>query len=212
MILNPAFRMGSCDLESPSGLTVQVNANGSTRRMKHRDILLNLFLGNEAEGGPANIYLRRLGDEAAAVPLLGTCSRSAVRCDKRSLTLSGDWRGIRFVVTMVLAESAPAWFWHVALENQSGKAETLDLIYIQDLALADKARCGLTNITSATTWIMLHCLIPNGACFSRLARTNTWAGVTPGARSVPWGVASVSRPMPCRSTASRRGQAQHPLR
>ena len=137
MILNPPFRIGPCDLKSPSGLTVQVNANGSIRRMKHRDILLNLFLGNEAEGGPANIYLRRLGDEAAAVPLLGPRSQSAVRCDKRSLTLSGDWRGIRFMASMVLAESAPAWFWHVALENQSDKAETLDLIYVQDLALAD---------------------------------------------------------------------------
>jgi len=104
--------------------------------MKHRNILLNLFLGNEVEGGPANICLRRLGDEVPAIPLLGRRSPSALQCDKRSLTLSGDWRGIRFVATMVLAESASAWFWHVALENQGGKAETLDLIYVQDLALA----------------------------------------------------------------------------
>ncbi len=119
---------------------MQVNANGSIRRMTHGRILLNLFLGNEVEGGPANIYLRRLGDEAAAVPLLGPRSSSAVSAVRRangSLTLSGDWRGLRFKASMVLAESAPAWFWHVALENQSGKAETLDLIYVQDLALAD---------------------------------------------------------------------------
>jgi 1,2-beta-oligoglucan phosphorylase len=137
MIFNPSARMGPCDLESPSGLTVQVNANGSIRRMKHRDILLNLFLGNEVEEGPANIYLRLLDDEAAAIPLLGPRSRAAVRCDKQSLTVSGDWRGVRFVASMVLARSAPAWFWHVALENESGRAETLDLIYVQDLALAD---------------------------------------------------------------------------
>ena len=116
---------------------MQVNANGSIRRMKHRDILLNLFLGNEAEGGPANIYLRRLGGEVSAIGLLGPRSQSAVRCDKRSLTLSGDWWGIRFMASMVLAESACAWFWHVALENKGDKAETLDLIYVQDLALAD---------------------------------------------------------------------------
>jgi hypothetical protein len=86
-------------LESPIGLTVQVNANGSIRRMNHRDILLNLFLGNQVEGGPTNIYLRRLGDEVEAVSLLGPRSPAAVRCDKRSLTLSGEWRGIRFVVS-----------------------------------------------------------------------------------------------------------------
>ncbi len=47
--------------ESPSGLSVQVNANGSIRRIDHRDIILNLFLGSEIEGGPANVYLRRHG-------------------------------------------------------------------------------------------------------------------------------------------------------
>jgi len=36
-------------IESPSGLRVQVNANGSIRRMDYRDILLNLFLSNEIE-------------------------------------------------------------------------------------------------------------------------------------------------------------------
>ena len=41
------------------------------------------------------------------------------------------------MASMVLAESACAWFWHVALENKGDKAETLDLIYVQDLALAD---------------------------------------------------------------------------
>jgi cellobiose phosphorylase len=137
MALNPPFHSGPRDLNSPSGLTVQVNANGSIRRMTHGRILLNLFLGNEVEGGPANIYLRRLGDEAAAVPLLGPHSCSAVRCDKGRLTLTGDWRGLHFMASMVLAESTPAWFWHVTLENQGRKAETLDLIYVQDLALAD---------------------------------------------------------------------------
>ena len=41
------------------------------------------------------------------------------------------------MTSLVLAESAPAWFWHLALENHGDEAETLDLIYVQDLALAD---------------------------------------------------------------------------
>ena len=68
---HPSSPVGPSHLESPSGLTVQVNANGSIRRMDHGDILLNLFLGNEVEGGPANIYLRRHGEKVEAVPLLG---------------------------------------------------------------------------------------------------------------------------------------------
>jgi 1,2-beta-oligoglucan phosphorylase len=123
-------------LESASGLSVQVNANGSIRRMDHQDIILNLFLGNEMEGGPANLYLRRHGEAIEAVPLLGPRSPAAVHCDERELRASGAWQGIRFVVSLVLAASDPAWFWHVDLENIGGVAATLDLIYAQDLALA----------------------------------------------------------------------------
>jgi cellobiose phosphorylase len=123
-------------LESPSGLRMEINANGSIRRVDYQDILLNLFLGNEAEGGPANVYLRRHGAPMEAIPLLGPLSPAAVRCDGRSLTASGEWRGLRFTVALVLAESAPAWFWQVALENAGDAAETVDLIHVQDLGLA----------------------------------------------------------------------------
>ena len=128
-----------CNLESASGLAVQVNPNGSIRRMSCGGTLLNLFLGNEVEGGPANIYLRRHGDEVAATALLGPQGHSAVQCDSRSMALSGESRGIRFLASLALAESASAWFWHLAFENCSDKAETLDLFYVQDLALADYA-------------------------------------------------------------------------
>lgn len=124
-------------LESPSGLIVQVNANGSIRRMDHRDIILNLFPGTEIEGGPANLYLRRQGVSAIdAMPLLGPCSPAAVRIDASGMVVSGEWQGILFRVALVLAQSAPAWFWHVVLQNTGKTVETLDLIYAQDLGLA----------------------------------------------------------------------------
>jgi cellobiose phosphorylase len=122
-------------LESPAGLSVEVNANGSIRRMDHDDILLNLFLGTEMEGGLANLYLRRLGGAVAATPLLGPQSPAAIHVDQRGMTVFGEWQGIGFHVSLVLARSAPAWFWHVALQNTTGEAE-VDLIYTQDVALA----------------------------------------------------------------------------
>ena len=129
-------QQGPFGLRSPSGLAVQVNANGSIRRMDQGAILLNLFLGNALEGGPANLYLRRLGEPVEAIPLLGPRSPARVGRDGNRLTLSGLWQRIRFKVTLTLAESAPAWFWHVTLENTGDQAVTLDLIHTQDLALA----------------------------------------------------------------------------
>ena len=133
---NPPLFVGPCRLESPSGLTVRVNSNGSIQRLDHADILLNLFLGNEVEGGPANLYLRRQGKEVAAVPLLGPLSPSAVCCDNGSLTLKGEWQGIHYVLALVLAKTSSAWFWHVSLENTGANTETVDLIYAQDIGLA----------------------------------------------------------------------------
>ena len=124
-------------IESPSGLKAEVNANGSIRRMDCGDIMLNLFLGNEVEGGPANIYLRRTGAEVEAIPLLGPCSPASFQIDEQGLIACGEWQGVRFQLRLVLAQSAPAWFWHVALENIGIETVTCDLIYTQDLGLAN---------------------------------------------------------------------------
>lgn len=123
-------------LQSPSGLSVQINANGSIRRMDHRDILLNLFLGDEVEGGLANLYLRRRGKTIDSVPLLGPSSPSCIGIEGNRLVVSGEWREIRYRVSLVLAESAPAWFWHVCLDNVGNKVALVDLVFAQDTALA----------------------------------------------------------------------------
>jgi cellobiose phosphorylase len=121
---------------SPSGLSVELNANGSVRRMDCGDILLNVFLGNEAEGGLANVTLRRLGATAEAIPLLGPDSPASYQFCDRGLVACGTWGSLAFRLRLVLAESAPAWFWHVELENTGTEAVTCDLIHTQDLALA----------------------------------------------------------------------------
>ena len=110
-------------VESPSGLSVQVNANGSIRRIDHGDIILNLFLGTEIEGGPANLYLRRHGASIESMPLLGPAQsrgRPSRRARAPRSTASGS--DVRFMSSLVLAQSAPAWFWHVTLENTGDAA------------------------------------------------------------------------------------------
>ncbi len=123
-------------LSSPSGLSLECLANGSIRRMDHGDIMLNLFLGNEMDGSLANLHLRRLGSTVESIPLLGPCSPASWQNDERGLYYRGSWREIIFRVRLVLAESAPAWFWHVELENTGDAPVTCDLIHTQDIGLA----------------------------------------------------------------------------
>ena len=122
--------------ESPSGLCLQVNTNGSIRRFDHRDVILNLFLGSEIEGGPANVYLRRHGTSIECVPLLGPRSRGAVCVDEHGLAVRGEWNGVAFTLSLTLARSAPVWLWRGTLENKGADPVLVDLVYSQDLALA----------------------------------------------------------------------------
>ena len=125
-------------LASPSGLRAEINANGSLRRLDCDAISLGLFVGNEVEGGPANLYLRRHSDKIEWTPLLGPSSRTRFHTDAASgrLVGVGTWLGINYSVTLVLAASKPAWFWHVRLENTGATSQQVDLTYAQDVALA----------------------------------------------------------------------------
>ncbi|MBI5615815.1 MAG: hypothetical protein HY943_05970 [Gammaproteobacteria bacterium] len=123
---------------SAAGLRLELNANGSLRRLDHGDIMLNLFVGTEMEGGPANVYLRRRQGSAAsaAVPLLGPHSPARFIFDGQGLTAHGTWQELAFELRLVLAADAPAWFWHLAVENTGREAASFDLLYAQDFALA----------------------------------------------------------------------------
>jgi cellobiose phosphorylase len=123
-------------IASPSGINVEVNSNGSIRRIDHGDIMLNLFLGNEAEGGPANIHLRRLDSRVESTPLIGPGSPAAFEIRPDGMTACGKWGDIAYRARLILAGSAPAWFWHVELENTGNSTVTCDLIHTQDIALA----------------------------------------------------------------------------
>lgn len=121
---------------SPSGMSAEIHANGSIRRMDCDDIMLNVFLGTEAEGGLTNIYLRRVGETVESIPLIGPGSPASWQPDERGLYATGQWGDIAFRVRLVLAESAKAWFWHVELENTGTNTITCDLIHTQDIGIA----------------------------------------------------------------------------
>jgi cellobiose phosphorylase len=126
------------EVSSPSGMRAEINANGSLRRFDCGPISLALFVGNEIEGGPTNLYLRCHAETIEWVPLLGPQSRTRFGTDPESGKLLGvgAWRGINYSIALVFAQSAAAWFWHVRLENTNSRPQLLDLTYAQDLALA----------------------------------------------------------------------------
>jgi cellobiose phosphorylase len=125
---------------SASGMRVDINANRSLRRFDCGSICLNLFIGNEMEGGPTNLYLRRLGGDAPPtwIPLLGPSSptRFIAQLAPHGLLGEGSWLGMEYRLSLQLADRMPVWFWHLQLTNTTSAAQQFDVTYAQDLALA----------------------------------------------------------------------------
>lgn len=124
-------------LESPAGLTAELLENGAVRRIDYGDTIVNLFIGNELEGGVANLFLRRLNADAVQyIELLGPRSPTRFKRSGDTWTGRGEWAGIRYTVQLRFAAASPAWFWQVSLENSASSAQQVDVVYVQDVALS----------------------------------------------------------------------------
>ena len=97
-------------LSSPSGLRAEINANGSLRRLDCGAITLSLFVGNEVEGGPTNLYLRR-PDTTERTALLGPSSPTRFDLDANGrLVGTGRWQDIEYSLTLALAQGRNSRF------------------------------------------------------------------------------------------------------
>ena len=124
--------------ENSARLSVQMCANTALQRIDAAGVMLNLFPGNEVEGGPANIWLRLTeGESVQAVPLLGPQSPLVRVAALPDFTLQGQWQGLHLQLQLRLAASTSAYFWHLHVENRGALARTIDLSHVQDVGLSD---------------------------------------------------------------------------
>ncbi|MFO1338738.1 MAG: hypothetical protein U1F53_10980 [Burkholderiaceae bacterium] len=131
-------------IASPSGLAASFNDNGSLRELRYgADLCLHLFPGNTLEAGSTQLVLRRWDGPAAAgapdrvLPLLGPHSPARWFAGGDRCVARGEWDGLAFELSLVLAAGAPVWFWHLGLQHARGTGPvTVDLLLQHDLALA----------------------------------------------------------------------------
>jgi CRISPR-associated protein Csx3 len=140
-------------IASPSGLAASFNDNGSLRELRFgADLCLHLFPGNTLEAGSTQLVLRRWHGPTASgapdrvLPLLGPHSPARWFAGGDRYLARGEWGGLAFELSLVLAAGAPVWFWHLGLHHAHGSAPvTVDLLLQQDLALAPHAALRLNE-------------------------------------------------------------------
>ena len=123
---------------STTGLQARLQAHGALERLQCGALGINLFPASALEAGLANLWLRCHADDGQLqpVPLLGPASPGRQHAAGGRVWQQGHWQGVDYRVELVLADSADAWFWHVHLANTGTRALRLDLVYLQDVALA----------------------------------------------------------------------------
>ena len=123
--------------ESPAGLVVHVNANGSIRRMEHGDIVLNLFPGTRSRAGRPTSICGGSAPTSRRRHSSGRGARSRPRLDAAGLRAPASGTGSASPSTLVLAaDSARVVLARHASRTRTDAAVTVDLVYAQDLALA----------------------------------------------------------------------------
>ena len=130
-------------VRNPAGLEAELLSHGALRRLMFGPgLMLNLFLGNELEGGPANVWLRRRDEHQPGggwriVPLLGPRSPLNVHTDEGAFEMRGEWDGLALRLQLRLAADEPVLFWHIQAANLGDAACEISPVLVQDVGLAD---------------------------------------------------------------------------
>lgn len=127
-------------------LRALLQPHGGLHKLGSDDLTVNLFPASALEAGPANLWLRFLPADGPVtdggavaippVPLLGPAAPGRARQADQRAWHEGFCGAVHYQLELVLAEHTPAWFWHVQLHNTGPVPLRLDLVYLQDVALA----------------------------------------------------------------------------
>ncbi|WP_414838564.1 GH36-type glycosyl hydrolase domain-containing protein [Carnobacterium sp. TMP28] len=117
--------------------TATFSAQGDLLTLLYDGVMVNQLIPGPLDASIMNIYLRKtINNQIMVQPLIGRDSTSTFSVADKTVRWTGKWKEIDYQVTFYLANETD-WFWKVALEG-SEKAE-VDVIYAQDIGLADKA-------------------------------------------------------------------------
>ncbi|WP_457322719.1 GH36-type glycosyl hydrolase domain-containing protein [Roseateles sp. P5_E11] len=122
------------------GLEAELLSHGALRRLMFGPaLMLNLFPGNELEGGPANVWLRRrdAGGNWRIAALLGPLSPLSAHTDEGAFEMRGEWDGLALRLQLRLAADEAVLFWHLQAANVSDTACEIAPVLVQDVGLAD---------------------------------------------------------------------------
>ena len=118
--------------------------NGSIKSIKVAPIRISLKPATPFSKSGANLYLRKRAKPFEYTALLGPESNSRFKVSKDSFIVEGSWSGLDYLCSLQFSKKSLSWQWQIDIDNVSGDAVELDLIYVQDAGLKPVSN-GLVN-------------------------------------------------------------------
>ena len=119
------------------GARAEMLAHGGLKSLACGDVSITLFPAHELEPGAAQVVLRqRQSGRWEPTPLTGPAAPGRRRCVGGRTWLEGCVGDLAYRLEWVPAAQAAAWFWHLELHNQGAHGQMLDVLWLQDVALA----------------------------------------------------------------------------
>lgn len=173
------------ELNNDLGLSLRFLANGNLAAITYKNLLINLLEGGFIDSSVTNIYLRVYnGSEISYVPLIGVLSPSKFEGNSEQVSWYGTALDLDYVVNCRLAKNANLWLWQVQINNHSAREISYDLIYTQDVGIAD---VGAVRTNEAYTCQYIdHTILSDSTMGYAVASRQNVAQTVDGVASFPW--------------------------
>lgn len=125
-------------LKNQSGLKVQVSKNLSIHSMFHKNLFLNLYLGNDLEVGPNNLILQyETQSNKESLPLFSPFGSPEVKVSERQIQIKRKLDNLDLTTKLELHPKENCWRIQTTVKNKSIEKVSVCFIRTQDVGLCD---------------------------------------------------------------------------
>jgi len=122
-------------IRSKAGLSATILPNGSVGHIDADTVRINLKPETPFSRHGANVYLRKRSAPLVFHPLMGPDSNSRFIPGDDAFLAEGSWEGLRYTCVLQFSAEHLNWHWLIDIQNLTGDAHELDVVYVQDVGL-----------------------------------------------------------------------------
>lgn len=133
-------------LNNKSGLKIKILSNLSFHSIFFKNILVNLYLGNELETSLTNLTIEyKINSHTFTLPLFSPLGSPLIKTSENAITIQRNIDGLQIITKLQLHKNLNCWRVYSNVTNQSNDTVTVSLVNTLDLGLCDYSSARLNE-------------------------------------------------------------------